>query len=92
MLGSYGLLGNFVYCEHTAGPKPPHLCLFWVPVLLFMDHVKISGNIHPERGGGGGGWFTWGGGALLFLGTPTIIVPKHNKTGMKSVPRSLWCF
>lgn len=33
-----------------------------------------------------------GAGALLFLGTPTIIVPKHNKTGMKSVPRSLWCF
>lgn len=33
-----------------------------------------------------------GGGAPLFLWTPTIIVPKHNSTGMKSVPRSLWCF
>lgn len=24
MLGSYGLLGIFVYCEHKAGPSPTH--------------------------------------------------------------------
>lgn len=76
MLGSYGLLGNFVYREHTAGPKPPHLCLFWVPVLLFMDHVKISGDVHPE--GGGGDWFVGVGEELLSpWELPSIIVPKH---------------
>lgn len=43
MLGSYGLLGIFVYCEHKAGPPPPPAPLFfWVPVLLSVDHVKMS--------------------------------------------------
>lgn len=47
MLGSYGLLGIFVYCEHKAGPSPTRL--FWVPVLLSVDHVKINGDIHTDQ-------------------------------------------
>ena len=48
MLGSYGLLGIFVYCEHKAGSLPPTR-LFWVPVLLSVDHVKINGDIHTDQ-------------------------------------------
>lgn len=79
MLGSYGLLGNFVYREHTAGPKPPHLCFFWVPVLLFMDHVKISGDVTPRRWRRRSvGWFVGAGEELLSSWElPNIIVPKH---------------
>lgn len=59
MLGSYGLLGIFVYCEHKAGPPPhtptpalfPPSHLFWLPVLLSVDGVKINGDIHTDQGG-----------------------------------------
>ena len=52
-------------------------------------------------GGGGGGWVVcWQvtvvhlkRGAPLFRGTSINIVPNtSNKTGMKSLPRSLCCF
>lgn len=59
MLGSYGLLGIFVYCEHKAGLTPPtntHTDLFWLPVLLSVDRVKISGDIHTDRPGGQEKW------------------------------------
>lgn len=56
MLGSYGLLGIFVYCEHKAGSPPPSPTrLFRVPVLLSVDHVKINGDIHTDRSPGEGG-------------------------------------
>lgn len=49
MLGSYGLLGIFVYCEHKAGPPTPlHTPLFWVLVLLSVNHVKINGDLPTE--------------------------------------------
>lgn len=88
MLGSYGLLGIFVYHEHTAGPKPTHPCLFWVPVLLSMDCVKINGDIHTDQEEAGGC------GSSSLPGGPFAIISQNtsNKTGMKSVPRSLYSF
>lgn len=47
MLGSYGLLGIFVYCEHKAGsppphPTPPHPTPPY-PILPFPTHMFILG-------------------------------------------------
>lgn len=96
-------------------PSPPHPTrLFWVPVLLSVDHVKINGDIHTDQesqeeeeedeveaeAAKAAAAVCWQvtvvhlkRGAPLFLGTSINIVPNtSNKTGMKSLPRSLCCF
>lgn len=107
MLGSYGLLGIFVYCEHKAGLTPPlqthtHTDLFWLPVLLSVDRVKISGDIHTDLEARRSGWRRWlkrrWCGSLMerhssLQGASINIIPiTSNKTGMKSLPRSFCRF
>lgn len=105
MLGSYGLLGIFVYCEHKAGLTPPtntHTDLFWLPVLLSVDRVKISGDIQTDLEARRSGWRRWlkrrWCGSLMerhssLQGASINIIPiTSNKTGMKSLPRSFCRF
>lgn len=105
MLGSYGLLGIFVYCEHKAGsPLPPHVYFGSLCFSLWIMWKSMVTYIQTRRPGEPGGWR--GGGVLagvtvvpltrgspLCLGASINIVPNtSNKTGMKSLPRSLRCF
>lgn len=105
MLGSYGLLGIFVYCEHKAGLTPPtntHTQIYFGSPCFSVDRVKISGDIHTDLEARRSGWRRWlkrrWCGSLMerhssLQGASINIIPiTSNKTGMKSLPRSFCRF
>lgn len=107
MLGSYGLLGIFVYCEHKAGLTPPtntHTQIYfgspcfslWIVLKSVVTYIQT--DLEARRSG----WRRWlkrrWCGSLMerhssLQGASINIIPiTSNKTGMKSLPRSFCRF
>lgn len=104
MLGSYGLLGIFVYREHKAGLTPPtnthiHTQIYfgspcfslWIVLKSVVTYIQTW---RPGEVGGGGGWR--GGGVVpswrgtpLFRGLPlTLSQLQVTKQGWSLFPEA----